>query len=63
MSPIESCGKQQIKINYLSENRESAQIPIEQHRHFRWQHTKLGNNLWLILNWLQAKFEAKIVEN
>ena len=36
MFNIESCAKQQIYINNLSEKRVSAQIPSEQHSHFRW---------------------------
>ena len=41
---IESCAKQQIKIDDLSEKQESAKIPIEleQHSYFRclWQSAK-----------------------
>ena len=37
---IESCAKQQIQNDDLSEKRSSAQIPIEQHSHSRWLCTK-----------------------
>ena len=35
MFQIESCAKQQVWIENLSEERESAQILIEQHSNFR----------------------------
>ena len=35
MFRIESCAKQQIQVNDLSEDRASAQIQIKQHSNFR----------------------------
>ena len=40
MLRIESCAKQQIKVNDLSQIRESAQIRIKQHSNFRWWSAK-----------------------
>ena len=43
MFSIESHAKQRkslIQIDYLSEERAFAQIPIKNHSHLRWQHAK-----------------------
>ena len=40
MFRIESCAKQQVCIDYLSKERESAQIRIKQRSDFRWQRAK-----------------------
>ena len=45
MFQIESCAKQQVCIDNLSEERVSAQIQIEQCSDFRWLRAKLGNNV------------------
>ena len=40
MFRIESCAKQQTLVVDLPEERESAQIRIEQHSDFRWRRAK-----------------------
>ena len=67
MFRIKSYAKQQIWVDAreLSKEREPAQIQVEQHTNFRWLQAKLGNMplSGMILNWLQAKFAAKMVAN
>ena len=40
MFRIESCAKEQIVVDDLPEERESAQIRIEQHSDFGWRRAK-----------------------
>ena len=60
MFPIESCAKQQVLIDDLSEERASAQISSN----FRWRRAKsLETMSSVILNQFQPKFAAKSVAN
>ena len=45
MFRIESCAKQQVWIDDLSEERASAQVRIEQPSDFRWRAQMLGNDV------------------
>ena len=68
MFRIESCAKQQVCIDDLSEERASAQIQIEQHSDFRWLRAKawkqcqtwfwINSNQRLQLNQSQMKCDV-----
>ena len=51
---IESCAEQQISIDDLSEERQSAQIPIKQHCNFRWRCAKAWKRC-LAWFWIHCK--------
>ena len=58
MLRIESCAKQQVCIDYLSEERASAHIRIEQRSDFS-ARKSLETTSGVILNQSQSKFTAK----